>query len=176
MKTVYFVRHGEAQANVDGIHAGSGLDSPLTKKGRQQAHELEKSLANKQIDLIVTSPLIRASETAKIIADDYRYAGEIIKYPLLCERNFGAATGLSYAESTSMIDSGQVEGLETVNELAARTRKALKWIRSLPADNILVVSHGTFGQMLGTIIQGRHPKDFLSFEDLKNAGIFEFIL
>jgi hypothetical protein len=37
MKVIYFVRHGESQANVDGVHAGSGLDSPLTEKSIRAA-------------------------------------------------------------------------------------------------------------------------------------------
>jgi probable phosphoglycerate mutase len=176
MKTIYFVRHGESQANVDGVHAGSGLDSPLTETGRQQAHLLEQQLKDKRIDLIVTSPLIRASETAAIIAADYHYSGEILPNPLLSERYFGAATGMSYAASTPLIDSGNVEGLESVQDLAGRARQALEWLRNLPADTIVVVSHGSFGQMLGTIVDGGKPEDFLQFEDLQNTGIFRFTL
>lgn len=67
MKTIYFVRHGECQANLDGVISGSRNDSPLTEKDRKQAGETGKSLANKKMDLIISSPLSRVREAAEIV-------------------------------------------------------------------------------------------------------------
>ena len=69
MKKLLFCRHGEAVANEAGLLAGSRSDSPLTEKGRKQAIDTANNLRGHVVDLIVSSSLIRASETAKIIAD-----------------------------------------------------------------------------------------------------------
>jgi len=60
-------RHGESEWIVRGDEAG--FNSPLTDKGRQQARLLGRWLAaNYEIDVIYASPLIRARETAEIVA------------------------------------------------------------------------------------------------------------
>jgi len=67
---VYLTRHGETQYSLDHIVCGS-TDCPLTKTGEAQALELANALKNSDCDIgiIYTSPLIRAYDTAKIIAD-----------------------------------------------------------------------------------------------------------
>src|SRR5215469_14932199 len=65
----YFVRHGIA-ADAEQFE-GSDFDRPLTGKGRKQMARVAKRLATMEIeaDAIVTSPLLRAVQTAKIVAD-----------------------------------------------------------------------------------------------------------
>ncbi len=67
---VYFVRHGESTANVARVISNKRGDyAPLTNKGRQQAKELLEKLRNQGgIAVVYTSPLMRAKETADIIA------------------------------------------------------------------------------------------------------------
>jgi phosphohistidine phosphatase len=68
MAVLYFVRHGAAEDTQ--TREGSDFDRPLTEKGRKQMTHVAKSLAKAQIevDLIVTSPLVRARDTATILA------------------------------------------------------------------------------------------------------------
>jgi broad specificity phosphatase PhoE len=68
MKKIYFVRHGESEANVKKIVAGSETDAAITEKGRVQAEKAGQELLDKKIELIVSSPLTRTKETATIIA------------------------------------------------------------------------------------------------------------
>ena len=67
MKTIYFVRHGESEANNLGLSAGSEFDTPLTDIGRKQAQKTGQDLKDKNIQLIVSSSQGRAIETAEII-------------------------------------------------------------------------------------------------------------
>src|SRR5436309_1380376 len=68
MKKIYFVRHGESEANSLGLSAGSEFDTPLTNFGREQARKAGQELKDKKIELIIASPMERTVETATIIA------------------------------------------------------------------------------------------------------------
>ena len=66
---LYFVRHGESEANVLREVSNRGYRHPLTALGRQQAAELARSLARVGVTALHTSPLMRAVETASILAE-----------------------------------------------------------------------------------------------------------
>jgi uncharacterized phosphatase len=173
VKTVYFSRHGEAEANKQGLLAGAKSDSPLTASGREHGHDIANALKGKRIDLIVTSPLARASDTAKIIAKDIGYVGEIIENSIFIERDFGSVTNMPKADAFKRLDDGTASGVESVFDFGNRARSAIQWLETRHENNILIVSHGAFGQMLGTLVNGGHPEDFLSYKTLENAEIFE---
>ena len=65
--TFYFLRHGETLSNTNSIYAGWSNEG-LTPRGRMQAEEAAKKLANFNIDVIYSSPLRRAVQTAETIA------------------------------------------------------------------------------------------------------------
>lgn len=65
---LYFVRHGESEANVQQILANRGLTHPLTEKGRAQAETLAARLGSVGITHIYCSPLLRAQETGQILS------------------------------------------------------------------------------------------------------------
>jgi broad specificity phosphatase PhoE len=65
---LYFARHGESEANLLGEFSNTGTKHPLTPKGVAQAHALAGLLAPQQIAKIYTSPILRAVETATILA------------------------------------------------------------------------------------------------------------
>ncbi len=95
-KKIYLVRHGQSEANAAGRVQG-WFDSPLNGRGRQQAHSLAHRLSKElPLHFIVSSPLQRAAETARIIAAR-------LNCPLnfdddLREYNMGPITGLTEAE------------------------------------------------------------------------------
>lgn len=62
----YIFRHGESTYNVAGRTQGRTNDSQLTDLGKKQALEIGRRLADKQIEIIVTSPLARAMQTAEL--------------------------------------------------------------------------------------------------------------
>ena len=64
MKTVYFVRHAESEANADpNLRTISVASIPLTEKGRAQAKALAHDISF-SADLVVVSPFLRTKETA----------------------------------------------------------------------------------------------------------------
>ncbi|MBW3654374.1 MAG: histidine phosphatase family protein, partial [Actinobacteria bacterium] len=62
-QTVTLVRHGETERSKFGVYSGR-LDVPLTDVGREQALRAAQRLADADVDAVVTSPLVRAHDTA----------------------------------------------------------------------------------------------------------------
>lgn len=102
------IRHGQSQANLDGIIQGD--DDPLTAYGRRQAESVGRHLAQAHdIDHLYASPLARARETALIISRHIDRSP--VFEPGLAEIHAGTAAGMTWAEWT-----------EAYPEVAARIR------------------------------------------------------
>jgi uncharacterized phosphatase len=142
MTSLYLVRHGETDWNAQRRIQGS-TDIPLNDMGREQARTTGLLLATRTWDAIVTSPLSRAMETARIIAGEVGLA-EPTTVPALVERQYGDAEGLNWEQVEARYPDGAVvPGRETREEVAARVLPALVEIAaSHPGQSILVVSHG----------------------------------
>lgn len=89
------VRHGESEGNAGGFVQGH-LDFGLTALGRVQAHTTAERLASMKVDRLISSPLLRASETASIIGTAIGHSVE--HEPGLMEYDMGAASGLTGAQ------------------------------------------------------------------------------
>jgi broad specificity phosphatase PhoE len=66
---LYFVRHGESEANLLGEFSNSGLKHPLTARGLTQAQRVADDLAGLTVAQVYSSPVLRAQQTARIIAE-----------------------------------------------------------------------------------------------------------
>ena len=64
----YFVRHGESEANLLREFSNSGFKHPLTEKGIEQAQSLAHSLSKLRVEQIYSSPIMRAVQTAQLLA------------------------------------------------------------------------------------------------------------
>jgi broad specificity phosphatase PhoE len=147
--TVYLARHGESDWNAANRFQGHS-DRPLTEEGRRQAEALAELVAAENVDAIYSSPLIRALETARIVAA--RTGLEVIELDGLREVNTGSWSGLSREEVRERFPegferwiaggSGWEDG-ETYEEMAERTLEAVSRIAEAhPGGRVLVVSHG----------------------------------
>lgn len=96
MKTVYLIRHGSTDDNINGIFQGN-RDVPLNKQGILQAEFLEKRFQNIDVDVVYSSPLKRASYTASKIAGAHGL--QTIYLDGLIELNGGNLQGYSSAEN-----------------------------------------------------------------------------
>src|ERR1700722_14221815 len=85
------VRHGESTWNELRLVQGQDDRATLTDLGRQQARDVAHELSSRDFDLIVSSDLRRAMETAAIIAGLLDL--EVESEPTLRERGFGVAEG-----------------------------------------------------------------------------------
>ena len=97
MSKIYMFRHGQSTFNTKGIIQGHTDGSLLTDLGRQQAVEAGKKLADKNISLIISSPLKRAKETAELVNTSVK--AEICTDNCFIEVNVGEAEGITYLEA-----------------------------------------------------------------------------
>lgn len=155
----------------------------LTENGRDQAKRAGSHVRNqqRQIDYIVCSPLQRARETARLIAKEIDFPTTSIEYnELFMERNFAPLEGTDTAE---YIGSGEnyrkldsIAGVETIEALQKRAELALAYAKSLPADNVLIVSHGAFGRAFRRVVQNEpHTHEYDAIKWIGNCEIIELI-
>ena len=90
--SLYFVRHGETQANAKRLYYGF-LNVPLNEKGRVQVAEAGSYLKHIKFDQVIVSELLRSHETAEAVCPN-RDLWRIV--PELNEMNFGDWEGLDY--------------------------------------------------------------------------------
>src|SRR3954451_18850203 len=88
------VRHGQSEWNATGRWQGQA-DPPLSDQGRQQAIDAAARIGS--VDVVVSSGLMRALETARIIADQVG-VGPVVVEPDLRERHVGEWSGLTHVE------------------------------------------------------------------------------
>jgi broad specificity phosphatase PhoE len=178
MKTIYFVRHGQSEANAAGITAGGGMDVGLTQHGMDQAVSTARLLKDKGIQLIVSSPQKRAYHTAYIIAKALGYAPEkILTNPQFVERHLGDMTGQPHEQVRNFFDTGATPpGGESTQQLHDRIVAGLAWLKTLPADKILLVSHGGPGRMIRTIYRNEQPNSINTLGRIGNAEVLELSL
>ena len=173
MKKIYIARHGQDQDNANKILNGQ-RDEPLTEIGIEQAKVSAEKIKelNLHIDKIYSSPLQRAFDTAKIIAEKINLS-EPQKLDLLIERNFGVMTGkpidsIEETCSPDIIKSDPIiyflspEGAETFEQLISRAKDLLTWLENNDNnENILLLTHGDMGKMIYTAFYDLNWKDIL---------------
>jgi len=99
MGKLYLIRHGETDYNRFRRYCGSS-DVSLNKRGKLQAKSLSRLLKNEKFDVIFSSPLKRAIETSKIMADGRR----VIVEPALREIDFGLWEGFRFEQIRRRFD------------------------------------------------------------------------
>jgi broad specificity phosphatase PhoE len=163
------LRHGQTDWNIDFRLQGIA-DIPLNPTGIAQAELAGKIIDGNDWDVLLTSPLSRARDTADIVAKASGF--EIIHVePLLLERSFGEAEGLLYEEWKARYeDTNAVPGAETLDELRARALELLdKLAVNYAGQRVLTVSHGALIRKLLRIVSNNElPRDG---ERLGNASL-----
>lgn len=180
---IYLTRHGQDLDNARGILNGH-RDEPLTDLGKQQALSLAQNIKehNLQISEILSSPLSRAYQTAKTIADLLELQ-QPKKIELLIERDFGVMTGkpvnlIEQVCSPEIIKTNTItyflspEGAETFPQLITRAKTLLHWVekQNFP-DNILLVTHGDIGKMIYAAFYGLPWQEVLTQFHFGNTEI-----
>lgn len=142
---ILLIRHGQSEWNASGRWQG-WADPPLSSLGRRQAHGAAEFVGS--IDAIVSSDLIRATETAVIISEAIG-VGPVIVDERLRERDIGEWTGLTHAE----IEEGwpgrlamrpfHPPGGEHRDQVIERVLKGLSDVAiSHRGGEVLVIAHG----------------------------------
>jgi probable phosphoglycerate mutase len=170
MKHLYFMRHGLSEMNKRGLFSGR-IDTPLAKEGIVQCQEAGHAFRGTKVDLMVSSPMMRAFESAKIVAGEIDYPEDrIILSELLMERDLGSLEGSNYIKGLPL---NRYDGVEHSDNLIERAKQALEFLNNLQADSILIVSHGAIGRAIKYVIDP--SLDFNHITGFANADIIKLV-
>lgn len=183
---IYFIRHGQSEGNKKGFHQGP--DEPLSKEGVKQVEILAKRLNKHSIDVIYSSPMLRAEQTSKIISSELNVPVEI--WANLSEiRNPSEIWGKSaddekileikkLAKKEFLKGNSRYSDEETFGELDKRAGNAIEHLLLYHKDqNVLCVSHSTMIKMIvfkAMLSEKFSPEIFLQLREhtwIKNTGI-----
>lgn len=141
MDDVVLVRHGESETAAAGVVGG---DAPLTEAGRSQARALARALADRPFDACLTSPALRARETAAIVLEG-RDVPQTVAADL-ADIGFGAFEGGSLAEYRAWVaahdPAEEPPGGESRVETLRRFCRAYRTLLGRAEAHLLVVAHG----------------------------------
>lgn len=152
---LYFIRHGQSEANVQKIISNRGYTHGLTDLGFQQAQALTERFKDIKIERIFTSPLMRAVQTAEVLA-----TSQGLEYTItdaLREFDCGVYEGKSDADSWAQLNGvwvewmehgnfdQRLEGGECFHDIQARVTSLVDAVVAEYSDtdaNIVFVAHG----------------------------------
>ena len=153
MNEFYFVRHGQTDANLQGIMCGGMWDLALNATGFEQAAEAAVHLKSRVpvLNSICTSPLIRTQQTAGFFAEAYGLA--LLLIDDLREWKIGSWEKVPFESiKEEFLGTGEPpNGGETRAVFHARVAKAFE-ICSHEKAPTLIVSHGGVGLALQKIL------------------------
>jgi broad specificity phosphatase PhoE len=137
----WLVRHGETEWARLGRHTGR-TDIPLTEAGRQQAQAVRSKLTGHTFALVLSSPLSRALETARLAG-----FGDVVEVdPDLMEWDYGEYEGLTTPQIREMVSSWTIwthgaPGGESPDQVGKRCDRVIARVRAANGDALLF-GHG----------------------------------
>ena len=189
MKTLYLVRHGKSEANDKRIYQRK--ETPLSKEGREQAYILQKRFLHIPIDILYSSSLKRAQETAEIINEKLKlpiHTTELVNEwgkPSSLLDLFIEGEEAKEFRSKLVLHKDDLywkwQDEESIGELRDRVVQFLEEIKKDSKDNILVVMHHfPLKMMLSVVLFGPESLPFYDVESFNvrttNTGITVFHL
>ena len=173
---LYVVRHGETIWNQENKVQGI-TDIPLTEKGKEEAKELQNLIKGLNIDVVISIPLTRARETAKIIVDNCL---PINTDDRIKERDWGLNEGADIDtvdkwDCWDIILNTRVQNIEPIQDFMYRVSSFIEDIKIRYKDkNVLVVTHGAVSRVIHYLLE-KIPEDAnLSRIDIPNLRIIEY--
>ena len=171
----FVTRHGETDWNVLNKVCGR-TEVELTANGRRQAAELADVLADKGIDVIVSSPMRRAIETSRIIADRCGVSIEIDDR--LIEQDYGIYEGVDRKDEGFLGNKRnfafRYPGGESMMQVAYRTYGLLEELKERYCGrNVLIVCHGGVCRVINTYFRDMTNEEFFRYS-LENCGVEEY--
>ena len=156
VKYFYIFRHGECPLNKTGHIQGQTFNGSLTERGCRQAQNIGMILKDKKIEIIISSPLKRAIQTAKIIRENLELV-PILVDKRITEVNMGVVEGMhiscaekKYAQTYEKWRSGKLKDLltsfengESKADVRKRIFEALEYYaNNTNYVNIAISTHG----------------------------------
>lgn len=178
------IRHGETAWNAEGRAQGF-TDLELTERGRQQAQALAQALQDKPLEAVYSSPLCRALETARVIAQPHGL--EVQTDVGLMEMNQGELEGLTGEEMRRLypellaewrVRPAQIRlpGGESLAQLQERAWGAIERIRARHSEGVVaVVGHNFANVAILCRVLGLDLNEFRRLkQDVGAMNIVEF--
>jgi uncharacterized phosphatase len=165
---IALIRHGQTDWNLAERMQGRS-DVPLNATGREQARVAASLLEGEHWDVVVSSPLGRARETAEIIAGalDMPFGPT---YDDLIEQDFGDAEGALVADLDRRSPERDFAGKEPDAEVGPRGIRALERIAvEHPGDRVLAVAHGTLIRHTLAAITGHEERQYPKLENASSS-------
>ena len=163
------LRHGQTDWNINFLLQGV-TDIPMNETGIEQIKLAAKAIRAEEWDLVLTSPLSRARQTAEIIASHVGFP-EIVEQELLIERSFGEAEGLSHEQWRAKYSNlDEIPGGESRTQLQERSKLLLNTMsKNFAGKRVLAISHGALiRSLLAEVSNNELPRDG---ERLGNASL-----
>jgi probable phosphoglycerate mutase len=173
---LYVVRHGETTKNQLGLVQGN-TESDLSEKGIADAKKLSELVGELPIDYVISSPLRRAKDTARLITND-KY--EIIIDERLRERDFGLSEGKPVDEELTVKYwdfnlNTDINNVEPLRDLLARVSEFIEELRFEHNDDcVLVVAHSAILRAIHYVINGIPEDGNLLKIEIPNLRIIEY--
>ncbi len=182
---LYLVRHGESTWNDLKLHQHG--DVPLSEKGREQAAFVAKRFLDIPIDVIITSTMPRAHETASIIGNTINK--EVVATNHLIElKRPTVIEGHRFDEPEIIAIKEEIKknydnpnwrhsDEENFYDLNTRAKKTLAFLETRTEENLIIVSHGVIIRMLLALMclgETLTPEIFRTFEGhlrMINTGV-----
>lgn len=166
MVTLYMIRHAESEANKKRIMA-SRLPFPLTTSGKADADLIASQLKDiVSIDKIISSPLIRANQTAESFATVFNL--EIIVDQRIQEQELGRYSGMSYDEvkQEPQYEKGTHKRWDWIPEGGGESyfdiaKRITSFFNDLDLDsnsNVLIVTHAVAFRLIRAVLEDSLPK------------------
>jgi broad specificity phosphatase PhoE len=186
--TLYFIRHGETASNKQRIRQGVQIDDYLDTQGVLQIEQIFKIIRALNLDVLFTSYLHRAEETAALINKSLPEPIQLLHDSRLSERDFGMLTGKKPEEWDKILPDNRRQELlqtydyrpfggENVEDVRQRTIAAiLDIVNNYDHKNIGVITHNGVIRLL-LFHFPNIPRIYRGYEtskDIANADIYEW--
>ena len=171
MGQLYLIRHAQSEANKQRIMA-SRLPFPLTEDGKADADLIAEELAERvSIDRIISSPLVRAKQTAESFAR--RYGLRVEEDVRISEQELGRYSGMTYDQvkeedkyetvTSQRWDWVPLGGGESYRMIAERVESFFSDIDPASDKDILIVTHAVTFRLIRAVLEDslpRYPEGF----------------
>lgn len=165
---IYVVRHGETPHNV--IRKYNTGDEDLTETGIKQAEELREKIKDIHFDIVISSPLLRATHTEYILTN---YDSSIITDERLKERSCGTLSGQSLdvtnrEEYWNYYSNIQYGINESMPDFFKRVYSFIDELKTKDYNSVLIVAHSGVSKAFSGYFEGIQDGKFLN-RGLKNC-------
>jgi probable phosphoglycerate mutase len=186
--TLYFIRHGETSSNKKKIRQGVQIDDYLDTQGILQIQQITKLVEVLKLDILFTSYLKRAEETAALINQSLKEPITILHDFRLRERNFGSLSGKTHEDWDKILPNNkELEAIqnydyrpfggESVEDVRQRAISAiLDMIENYDHNNIGIITHNGVIRLLLFHFPDipRIYRGYDTDKDIANADIYEW--